>query len=547
MNKIVNWPQQVSEEVKMKCIRDYFTNSAWCKPAACAVCRHDRFGIPCTSYQLQENDELPVGFRSILNILRRSIHHGKPDFIFGHSAINNMMLCAKGIHVSEDCKLTMNVCDHCNACLVPNTRNKGATPKLPKYALANKLHLGRLPEKFNDLTWVEEQVCALHRSTIFVYWLYHSDDPQDPYMAKGNSCAHPQNTVSTAKILPCTLADVAGSISIVFTGPNQTVPSAALKNIFCVCKNVVRNLLQWLQANNPLYRDVIVSEEQLSLYGEDGDDPTLPGIAEHVLMNECTKSDNIFDTETSGFEAHPAQPDSTLDKHVPQDVFIEHTGVYDADNTMMPIHQSLASGLQNLKRDANTPDLIISHGNDAIPEYNNPTLFPGMFPSLFPYGLGGFDDNTREVPISFQKHVEYLLDLANRRFRYHRSFLFVALNIHQQYTVYLHTWLTVLKSRFDHVAPKLVMISAERLQQVANHIEKDGKITDLSAQDQEVMTLMKEVTAISSNIPRSSASKLRVRNEIRSYMGYFGLLHLYITMNNESKCKTQPNIPCDVG
>jgi len=63
------------------------------------------------------------------------------------------MLCAKGIHVSEDCKLTLNVCGHRNACLVPNTRNKGASPKLPKYALANKLYLGCLPERFNDLTW----------------------------------------------------------------------------------------------------------------------------------------------------------------------------------------------------------------------------------------------------------------------------------------------------------------------------------------------------------------------------------------------------------
>ena len=92
---------------------------------------------------------------------------------------------------------------------------------------------------------VEEQVCALHRSTIFVYRLYHFDNPQDPYMAKGNSCAHPQNTVSTTKILPHTPADVAGSISVVFTGPNPTVPSAELKNIFRV--RVARALLPEVQ------------------------------------------------------------------------------------------------------------------------------------------------------------------------------------------------------------------------------------------------------------------------------------------------------------
>jgi len=175
-------------------------------------------------------------------------------------------------------------------------------------------------------------------------------------------------------------------------------------------------------------------------------------------------------------------------------MFIEHTGVYDADNTMMPIRRSLASALRNLKKSVNTPDLVIPCGGEPIPEYSNPSLFPGMFPTLFPYGLGGFDDGTREVAISFQKHVQYLLDIADRQFRYHRSFLFVALNIHQRRTSHLHTWLSVKKSRFDHIAVKLAKVSAERLQRVATHIEKNGKMAEMSSDDQEVMTLMKEVT-----------------------------------------------------
>jgi hypothetical protein len=49
------------------------------------------------------------------------------------------------------------------------------------------------------------------------------------------------------------------------------------------------------------------------------------------------------------------------------------------------------------------------------------------------------------------------------------------------------------------------------------------------------MMLMKEVTAVGSNIPGSSASKLRVRNEIHVYMGYFSMPHLYVTMNPNAK------------
>jgi len=531
-----NWPQQVNEEVKMKCIRDYFKNTMWQKPVVCAVCGRDKYDMPFVTYQLRPGDQLPPGFRSVLGIARHSKHYATQDFTFKHTALDNLMLCARGVHTSPDAIVKVDVCKECAACVHPQSPK--LSPKLPKYALANKLYLGDLPEEFKDLTWVEEQVCALHRSTVFVYRLYHSDNPQDPYMAKGNSCAHPQNTVSTAKILPRTPADVAGCISVVFTASNQSVPDAALKNVFRVRKNVVRDFLKWLQKNNPMYEDVQISDANLSMYGADGNDDALPGIQDRIIHNEDARVDDLFESESSGFESHPAScsqpppPDQCTTKH---DVFIEHTGVYDADNTMTPPRRSLASGLRNLKKSQNTPDLVIPRGSDPIPEYNNPSLFPGMFPSLFPYGLGGFDDNTRNVAISFQKHVEYLLDLADRRFRYHRSFLFIALNIYQRRMSHLHTWLTVKKSRFDHIAPKLAPISAERLKRVADHIERDGRVSDLSPQDQEVLTLMKEVTAVGSNIPGSSGSKLRVRNEIRAYMGYFGMPHLYVTMNPNAK------------
>jgi hypothetical protein len=181
------------------------------KPVVCAVCGRDKYDMPFVTYHLRPGDQLPPGFRSVLGIARHSKHYATQDFTFKHTALDNLMLCARGVHTSPDAIVKVDVCKECAACVHPESPK--VSPKLPKYALANKLYLGDLPEEFKDLTWVEEQVCALHRSTVFVYRLYHSDNPQDPYMAKGNSCAHPQNTVSTAKILPRTPADVAGCIS----------------------------------------------------------------------------------------------------------------------------------------------------------------------------------------------------------------------------------------------------------------------------------------------------------------------------------------------
>jgi hypothetical protein len=530
----------VTEDIKLKCIRDYIRNSTWCRPSVCAVCSRDRYGVPITTYQLDANDELPTGFRTHLGVQRHSMFYGSPDLVFGHPALDNMMLCREGIHMEQGSQLKVDVCQDCVLSLVPKHSKKDPIPMLPKYALANKLYLGQLPDMLKDLTWVEEQVCALYRSTIYVYQLYHSDNPQDPYLAKGNSCAHPQNTVSTARVLPRTPTDVAGCISVVFTGPNnKTIPTAALKNIFRVRKSVIREFLGWLKTNNPLYKDVEISEANLAMYGNDGDDISLPGIDRRVIVNNDNDADRLFESETAGFETHPAGVDDRAVKFPDalqrDDVFIENTGTYDADGITIPHRHSLASGLRNFTKSGNTPDLIIPRGSDAVPEYSNPKLFPGMFPTLFPHGLGGFDDDMRQVPISFQKQVEYFMDIVDRRFRRHWSFLFVALNIHQRRTAHLHTWLTVKKSSFTRVAPILATISGERLQRVANHIEKDGKISDLSPEDQQVMSLMKEVSSISSNIPGSSASKVLVRNEIRAYMGYFGLPHLYLTINPNAK------------
>jgi hypothetical protein len=43
---IDNWPEQVSGDVKMKCMRDYLRNTTWQKPAVCAVCGRDKYGVP---------------------------------------------------------------------------------------------------------------------------------------------------------------------------------------------------------------------------------------------------------------------------------------------------------------------------------------------------------------------------------------------------------------------------------------------------------------------------------------------------------------------
>ncbi|KIO21673.1 hypothetical protein M407DRAFT_45869, partial [Tulasnella calospora MUT 4182] len=157
-----------------------------------------------------------------------------------------------------------------------------------------------------------------------------------------------------------------------------------------------------------------------------------------------------------------------------------------------------------------------------------------MFPTLFPYGVGGFEDPGRPVKLAFQTQAEYYLDLDDRCFRYHQYYIFVALNILQRRSSHLHTYLTVKRQNFDSVARRLVALSPDLIKSVADHIENEGKMEELSEQQQEVVELLNRVNTIASYIPGSQAAKIQDRNKIRSFMGLFGLPAIFFTMNTNA-------------
>ncbi|KIO18350.1 hypothetical protein M407DRAFT_84039, partial [Tulasnella calospora MUT 4182] len=154
-----------------------------------------------------------------------------------------------------------------------------------------------------------------------------------------------------------------------------------------------------------------------------------------------------------------------------------------------------------------------------------------MFPTLFPLGVSGFDDPNRPVPIGSQKQADYYFDTYDKSFRNHRLFMFVVLNIFQKRATHLHTYFSTRKSNFDLVAQKLSKLTPEVITSVADHLEREGKFSDLSPAQREVLELLRKVDTIAARVPGSHASKIFTQNEIRAYMGYFRLPAIYLTMN----------------
>ena len=336
------------------------------------------------------------------------------------------------------------------------------------------------------------------------------------------------NVVSTASVLPRTPADINGMLSVVFVGPGK-FRSDSLGPMFKIQKRKVWRFLQWLRQHNRLYRDIPLDESIMDLYPEDG---TLPGLEQGVFDGIDIDADKVFAEETAGFSEHPAEMlEAEPDTKLPV-ILLEKMGVSDPEGAKLTGRTFTSSALKNLlPSSSQTPDLILHRSSSAVPEYNNPDLLPGMFPTLFPLGLGGFDDPARVTKLSFKSQANACLDYPDRAFRYHHSYIFVVLNILQRRTVHLQTHFTVRKSKFDTVANKLTSVSPSVLQSLADHLKREGKLGSLTKDERDAMDLLKQVNTVSAQIPGSQASKIFVRNEIRSYFSEFSLPHIYFTFN----------------
>ena len=330
-------------------------------------------------------------------------------------------------------------------------------------------------------------------------------------------------------------ADVNGSIGVVFLGPKH-MNAEDLGPIFHVRKEKVWAFLLWLVKNNRLYADINLDKDILALYPKDG---PLPGVVESVIHDHTSNVSHVFHKETAGFDLHPAslllESDPTSDSNSKSDVImIEKMGVSNPECDKFSGRSFTASALKNIYKTPGSQknaDLIIYRGSQPISEYNNPDLIPGCFPTLFPLGIGGFETKNRLVLLSFQQQAAYYLNIHDRSFRYHNSFLFVCLNILQCRQVHLHTHFTVRKSHFTKVARSLISVDPTVLHSLANCLENEHTLSNLSAEEKNAMSLLKYVNTIAARIPGSHASKIFVRNEIRSYFSLFGLPQLFFTFN----------------
>jgi hypothetical protein len=182
-----------------------------------------------------------------------------------------------------------------------------------------------------------------------------------------------------------------GSVSVFFRF-DQLDPQTLTPLL--VRRKEVAGALEWLKLNHKNYADLTISYDELNRYP----------VTIESSSNKIPEATSVFDLATD---------EGVQNGNCP---FVVH-GITGEQLTTKTVAAQKGIALQHWNN--NGPGLSVSHASETQSIYNNPDLYPQIFPWLFPYGLGGIG----ATPLSDKAHKHYLLMYHDKRFQLDVSFL----------------------------------------------------------------------------------------------------------------------------
>ncbi|EIW54747.1 uncharacterized protein TRAVEDRAFT_39269 [Trametes versicolor FP-101664 SS1] len=200
--------------------------------------------------------------------------------------------------------------------------------------------------------------------------------------------------------LPPPRADIDACLAILFVGSAKPSEEDVRRTPFLVRRNKVFNALSWLKLNHPMYFDLTISTTNLQSYPED-----MPPVGIVYRPGPATPS-------AESLAVYEASSDrSTSSGAAP---FIVH-GLDGPELARMSYDAKIALAIRHLDEG----HAALAYGHNTIPEsiYHNSALFPGMFPWLYPFGRGGFENELIVTRLDRVEHIRASLLYHDRRFQ----------------------------------------------------------------------------------------------------------------------------------
>lgn len=198
---------------------------------------------------------------------------------------------------------------------------------------------------------------------------------------KGHIIIYPQQLSKIAQILPPPIEEIVTPVCVLFVGASPPTTEWLREHAKPLAVNAkrVRVALQWLQAHNPLYKDVRLNEDCLA---ELEKNPVLHFSIELIHLNAANEAatDRYDSTSTPGADSSEQTGTPTIPF---QNVVIADIDCHASSNELC------AAALRHVKKKGGGY-IQIPHDRDLANEFKQDSLlFPMIYPTLFPYGICG--------------------------------------------------------------------------------------------------------------------------------------------------------------
>ncbi|PPQ75316.1 hypothetical protein CVT24_006993, partial [Panaeolus cyanescens] len=394
----------------------------------------------------------------------------------------------------------------CKPCLQSIQNNRR-----PKLSLANHLWLGDVPAALQDLTWAEKALIARVRHNRCVIRI-----SQGHSKMIGNVISFEHPTMKVYDMLPPpkdTLNDV---MAVIFTGVEPASVEDLKRTPVLVRRAKIKEALEWLILNHKDYASVQIDHNELEKYDEEG----IPVAVIHKNMdvsegNVLATAKSVFDNEDEiGSETGPCP-------------YTVHGLTAEKFSTMTST-QRKGAALQHLAKGGH----FLAVGHDPKPQsmYNNPALYPLMFPWLFPYGFGAVGQQSHESLISYDTHLRWLLMYHDKRFQKDPNFVIVTFNhqlIKQSTT---GSFMMMKRSNFDRFVLSMRDLDTQTLYDVATRMRNGEYVTPKTVEEKRCFSILDQVEYVGTNVSGGVSEKKFQRAELWSLLSFINAPNWFITI-----------------
>lgn len=396
-----------------------------------------------------------------------------------------------------------NVCQHCAASIQDQ--------QIPTQSLANGLWLGDIPAELQNLTFAEQMLIAKVRHNRCIVRVASG---RAKMIANCIMFANP--TARVSNVLPPSQKEMNEILAVVFIGPTYPTEDDYKRTPVLVRRNKVREALDWLKLNHEDYWDLEISYDNLNSYPLSG--VPLDPEYKHVTTdwNKVASAMSKFDDQIE---------DGTEDGPCP---FTVH-GLTGEEYEKMDIKTVKIRTLQHLDKGG----LSLGIGHDPSPQsmYDNPQLYPMMFPWLFPYGKGGLGQQRHKNKLSRQQHKRILLMYYDKRFQKDLYFPMIAFNEEQIKTGTTGSYLLTRRKNYKAIIERIQNLNPAVLDSIANRMAEGEKVTPQSDSEKHCFDLLNDLDYVGGFVSGSLTNKKYMRNEIWSLVAWKGAPSWFITIS----------------